>query len=85
MSNVDMTMKVVNYPNVTTYLQCEWFDDTRCLVTVNMFHKGAVGQTEPLLHTGFYVPRRGVEGGIAWDIDVLPKVQAMAEGYTHES
>jgi hypothetical protein len=76
-----MTMKVLNFPTMRVYVQCPFYEESRCLVTVNGF---ANNDDAPLIHTGFYVPRRGVEGGIAWEIDVLPRVQTMVEELDQE-
>ena len=76
---VDMTMKVVNFENFVVYLQVPFYDDNRCLVTASGFERNCKATDSPVLQHGWYVPRRNIEGGVAWDIDVLPRVQTMVE------
>lgn len=62
-----------------TFLQCPFYDDTRCLVTYSVFSVPSNSVDPPVFSGGFYVPLRGVEGGIAWDIDAIPAVEGLIE------
>jgi hypothetical protein len=74
-----MTMKVMHTDTLTVYMQVIWFDSERCLVQIHGFPQGCDARTAPVISQGLYVPRRGVEGGVAWSIDVLPKVESLVE------
>lgn len=89
MSLIDQNMKRLGFSerdalkqthNFDAYVQCPFYDETRCLIALSVFPSGAKPNDKPVIGRGFYVPRRGV-GGISWDIDVVPIVRDYIQKY----
>lgn len=92
-TTVDQNLKRLNYTekdllgqdcNFVAYVQCPFYDDEKCLITLSVFREGSKADDLPLIGEGFYVMRRG-EGGISWQGDVVPYVRRAIQTWLHGS
>lgn len=88
MSNrVDQGMKSLSFVigkgeaarQFVAYCQVPFYDDGRCLVTYSVFAHPTRPDDAAVLSNGFYVHRRPVEGGVAWQVDVVPYLEGKIE------